>query len=472
MGLRVYVLITVAALGLAASLAYLTWPTTFVTPFFSASYQNNLVQRIVLKVANWSGYPTYFCASIYGWLPNESFMLLDVKCGLGSVELNKTALRRYAEYWRGAAGQIGVFVFLTYVNGTKGGSYTLGRAVKGFLIDPKRVLAGQSLTATIYVRGKPPNLPVDFHFGPTSTATALASTQFQSWPPPTIDTGYYVWYLNTVYAEAADVPVPVIVVRVADPFSASMICCVVMKFEVSTSQSTEIYFNGGAEVVYNGIIQGFESDIYSFSINQNGQTVWATATYYPSNQGPGVAAVGFYGDYAIANYTEYEVYPDGRISPTGYSAILYVIRPTGRGGIVDYSEVDAGTSFSNSWLNNLMSQVSAYWTPEYVYGTGSSLWADSWTLVQDRQGIPILSLAIPIVETRLLKQNLNLAAGLGADISGVYLGYTTAAFIYGVSSQYFLVGKYYIPATKYEYYDVYYPTPSMFIDIYVGEGTT
>ncbi|MGC8974344.1 MAG: hypothetical protein ACP5KY_09140 [Thermoproteus sp.] len=39
MGLRVYILITVAALGLAASLAYLTWPTTFATPFFSVSYQ-------------------------------------------------------------------------------------------------------------------------------------------------------------------------------------------------------------------------------------------------------------------------------------------------------------------------------------------------------------------------------------------------------------------------------------------------
>ncbi|MGC8583097.1 MAG: hypothetical protein ACP5MH_05130 [Thermoproteus sp.] len=472
MGLRVYVLITVAALGLAASLAYLTWPTTFATPFFSVSYQNNLVQRITLRVANWSGYPTYFCASIYGWLPNESFMFIDVKCGLGSVELNETALRKYAGYWRGAAGQIGVFVFLTYVNGTKGGSYTLGRAVKGFLIDPKRVLAGQSLTATIYVRGKPPNLPVDFHFGPTSTAAAPASTQFQSWPPPTIDTGYYVWFLNTVYAEAADTPVPVIVVRVADPFSASMICCVAMYFEVSTSQSTEIYFNGGAEVVYNGITQGFESDIYSFSIYQNVQAVSAAATYYPSTQGPGVAAVGFYGDYAIANYTEYEVYPDGRISPTGYSAILYVIRPTGGGVIVGYSEVDAGASFSNSRLNNLMSQVSAYWTPEYVYGTGPALAVDSWSLVQDQEGIPIFSLAIPIIETRLLEQNLNLATGLGANINGVYIGYTTASFVYGVSSQYFLVGKYYIPATKYEYNGVYYPIPSMFIDVYVGEGTT
>ncbi|MGC9119157.1 MAG: hypothetical protein ACP5I3_09245 [Thermoproteus sp.] len=470
MGLRVYVLITVAALGLAASLAYLTWPTTFATPFFSVSYQNNLVQLITLRVANWSGYPTYFCASIYGWLPNESFMLIDVKCGLGSVELNETALRKYAEYWRGRPDRRLRLSHICQRNqgrelyAGEGGERVPDRSQKG---------AGRAILDGNDIReGQTAEPPRRFPLRPYLDRCGACVDAVPELAPPTIDTGYYVWFLNTVYAEAADTPVPVIVVRVADPFSASMIYGVAMYFEVSTSQSTEIYFNGGAEVVYNGITQGFESDIYSFSIYQNVQAVSAAATYYPSTQGPGVAAVGFYGDYAIANYTEYEVYPDGRISPTGYSVILYVIRPTGGGGIVGYSEVDAGASFSNSRLNNLMSQVSAYWTPEYVYGTGPALAVDSWSLVQDQEGIPIFSLAIPIVETRLLEQNLNLAAGLGANINGVYIGYTTASFVYGVSSQYFLVGKYYIPATKYEYNGVYYPVPSMFIDVYVGEGTT
>lgn len=103
-----------------------------------------------------------------------------------------------------------------------------------------------------------------------------------------------------------------------------------------------MHFNGGAEIERRGIAVGYESDIYSLALSGGGGTIVVGKGYYPADQGPGAAAVGSCGDHAVANHTEHGACPDGRVSPTGRPALLYVVRPTGGRSTAGYGEVDAG----------------------------------------------------------------------------------------------------------------------------------
>jgi hypothetical protein len=145
---------------LAVALAWLvySWPVTVqYFPTYAVTYSKGLGQSFELEVVDEASRPVHFCASMYGWLPNGSFIEIGKGCGVGRRNFNPKALRQYAETWKGHEGvEPGVVVLLTYLNGTEpDGKPTLARTAKSFTIQSERVTKGENVKATIKVKAKP-----------------------------------------------------------------------------------------------------------------------------------------------------------------------------------------------------------------------------------------------------------------------------------------------------------------------------
>jgi len=475
-----------AVVGLWAGWTVYTWPhvVQFV-PSFAVAYSKGLGQEVVVQVVNQSGHPVDFCASLIGWFPNGTLAKLDDVCGRGEAKASAERIRKYAEAWKNATGEVGVIVLLTYVNGTTpDGNYTLARTAKSFTIQPGGVLRGESVRATIKVKGKPPTQPPK---GGQAAALALQSPgqpALQSWPPGSIIQCFqglncYVWTLDTVYVSRTGANVPLVAARVSTGWEASLIYNVHVEISIAASSSNYIYFSGGAAITQ--IVGGVEvprdysADIFTLAISDSSFTLNSKMDMWPYQRGPGIVVVGFKGDYALARYKEQICYtsydpPRTYCYPTGNYIILYVVRPVQPPS--SYGEVLS----LNSWVGDMFSRVSNYWDSRTEYG-GPTVSVNSITTVSENFGTSILALAIPLIELPedepMVSIALTLAAGVGASRQVTALGTAYAVLTppYKDNPRYNLYAVYYLPSVKFEYQGSYYPLPSLFVDVKVSVST-
>lgn len=447
----------------AVWLAY-TWPTTVQwTPSFAVAYSRGLGQTAVLEVVNETGHHVHFCATLFGWFPNGSIVELDWKCGKGSTELDVEAIRRYAAHWRELDGEVGIIALLTYINGTdKSGNYTVSHAAKSFTIAPREVLNGKSIKAKIIVRGK--------------AATPKESQQRNpeaQWPPREIEEGCisiqwcYIWVLEQVHYSVLDAPIPVVVARVRNSVDARFIQGVSTILVGAVLSGASVYFSGGAAIRYGGSASTeYSADIYTLRISDRRFQLEVYESMAPSLSGPGLVAVGFYGDYAFATYRLYIVLPrTERIVPTETRAQIYLVRPSSIPPRA-YSEIAP----LGSHLDNLFSRVASMWNARY-HGGGSTLVVSSLVTVEESLGIDILAIAIPLLRTAP-GLDANLVASIGVDTQYTALGIVGARLLpeYENNYRYFLYGQYYVPNVLFEYRGGYYAIPSLYVDVSVGAG--
>jgi hypothetical protein len=476
---------------LAVALAWLvyTWPVTVqYFPTYAVTYSKGLGQSFELEVVNETGHPVHFCASMYGWLPNGSFIEIGKGCGVGRRSFNPKALRQYAETWRGHEGvEPGVIVLLTYLNGTEpDGKPTLARTAKSFTIQPERVAKGENIKATIKVKAKPPKS----NNKPSGQANTELGSLSLSWPPGTIPEYCfsdsvilycYEWRLDTVYYSILDTKVPTAAARiksVADPYYINMIK---LYFTIDATSSVAVYFNAGAAISYGSTASGsvsYSADVYSIVLSKtrlkNSTESIGIGGFAP--KGPGVYVVGVYGDVALVRYKEYFVsYPAGYASPTGYVADVYLVRPSAarmrRGVIALFQDVDP-TPTDNSGYSQIFNLLSYYWSANYKWGD-LYISVDSDVVINEVQGTPQLSIGIPLVQyPSSVSPKLTGAAGLGiygGSSTNIYARATLFAdLIKSYSDTLDIIGWEYYTSTWFEFNNKNYYIPSIFVDLQVS----
>jgi len=476
---------------LAVALAWLiyTWPVTVqYFPTYAVTYSKGLWQSFELEVVDEAGHPVHFCASMYGWLPNGSFAEIGKGCGVGRKSFDPKALRQYAETWRGYKGvEPGVIVLLTYLNGTEpDGKPALARTAKSFTIQPERVVGGENVKATVKVKAKPPKSDNK----PSGQANTKFGPSLQSWPPSSIleycfsDSVVlycYEWRLDTVYYSIQNTKVPTVAARiksVADPYYINMIK---LYFTIDATSSVAVYFNAGAAISYGSTASGsasYSADVYSIVLSNtrlsNSTELIGIGGFTP--QGPGVYVVGFYGDVALVRYKEYFVsYPAGFGSPTGYVADVYLVRPSAarmqRNVIALFQDVDP-TPTDNSGYSQIFNMLSYYWSVNYKWGD-SYLSVDSDALFKEFQGIPQLSIGIPLVQypssvTPIITAATGFSISAGSS-TNIYARATLFAdLIRSYSNTLDIIGWEYYTKTWFEFNNKNYYIPSIFVDLQVS----
>jgi hypothetical protein len=473
---------------LAVALAWLiyTWPVTVqYFPTYAVTYSKGLGQSFELEVVNETGYPVHFCASMYGWLPNGSFAKIGKGCGVGRRSFDPKALRQYAEAWRGYKGvEPGVIVLLTYLNGTEpDGKPTLARTAKSFTIQPDRVARGENVKATIKVKAKPPKSDNK----PSGQANTKFGPSLQSWPPSSIvenctpipnypDIYCYEWRLDAVYYIKLDTKVPTVAARIRSTTDASYISPIDLYFIIDATTSTAVYFSAGAAISLGPTSLSYSADIYTIVLSntrlKNSTTSAGIGTFM--YQRPGVYVVGFYGDVALVRYKEYVViYPYLTSKPTGYVADVYLVRPSAarmqRNVIALFQDVDP-TPTDNSGYSQIFNTLSSYWSAYYKWGD-QYVEVDSYTVINEVQGAPQLSIGIPLVQypsgvNPLLTAAIGLSASTQSSTSIVALARLKAYLRESYYNVLDIAGWYYYPDTKFEFNNKYYRIPSIFMDLY------
>ena len=353
---------------------------------------------------------------MYGWLPNGSFIEIGKECGVGRRSFDPKALRQYAEAWRGHEGvEPGVIVLLTYLNGTEpDGKPALARTAKGFTVQPEKVAKGENVKATIKVKAKPPKE----HNKSSGRENTEFGPSLQLWPPGRITEKcipdyqsktacYYEWRLDTVYYSMLDTKVPTVAARIRWTTDASYIGPIDLYFKIDATKSVAVYFSAGAAIGFGSTTSGSVShsaNVYTIVLRntrlKNSTATARIGTFRPLLL-PGVYVVGFYGDVALARYREYlAVYPSGFVSPTGYVADVYLVRPSAakmlRGVIALFEDVDP-TPTDDSGYSQIFNRLSNHWSADYKWGDEEIVVSFS-TVTNEVQGAPQLSIGIPLVQ--------------------------------------------------------------------------
>jgi hypothetical protein len=339
----------IAAAALSITIALIAWaayarPVVSQGPAYSVAYYSGPVRALQLEVVDEAGNPVTFCATLYGWLPNGSFTRIGWKCGKGAVSLDKRPLDEYARHFAGVPGEVGVIVFLTYVNGTDGrGRPALARHVTSFTVDPREALRRDVVRATVRVRGR---------IVPRQNAGARYSLQ---WPPPSISEGCYIdystydvicyyWRLDRVYGSEQNVGIPLVAIRVTQDYDKVNDLYAFAYLYVKASEYLYIRGSGAIRYLGTGPPQ-YSGDIWVYKLYDVGVYLSDDAGLllgydYPVQ--PVILALGFYGDWAAARYKEVEVHwPSGYEEETGYVADIYLVRPVLSGGkMVAYKKAD------------------------------------------------------------------------------------------------------------------------------------
>jgi hypothetical protein len=479
---------------LAVALAWLvyTWPVTVqYFPTYAVTYSKGLGQSFELEVVNETGHPVHFCASMYGWPPNGSFIEIGKGCGVGRRNFDPKALRQYAEAWRGYEGvEPGVTVLLTYINGTKpDGKPTLARTAKSFTIQPERVAKGENVKATIKVKAKPPKE----HNKPSEQANTEFGISSLSWPPGRVtddciaDPGSgvlicYEWWLDTVYYSIQDTKVPTVAARIKSATDARYIGLINLFFGIDATKSVAVYFSAGAVISFGSTRSsgpGYSADVYTIVLRntrlRNDTDSAGIRSFKPEGR-PGVYVVGFYGDVALARYREYiVVYPSGFASPTGYVADIYYVRPSAarmqRGVIALFQDVDP-TPTDDSGYSQIFNRLSNHWSANYKWGDWE-IAVNSFAIINEVRGTPELSIGLPPIRLPPgVDVFLTAAAGVGIS-GGSSTNIVVLARLYANLRESYedvldIDGWYYYPTAWYEFGGETYEIPSIFMDLYTS----
>jgi hypothetical protein len=237
-----------------------------------------------------------------------------------------------------------------------------------------------------------------------------------------------------------------------------------------------VYFSAGAAISLGPTSLSYSADIYTIVLSntrlKNSTTSAGIGTFM--YQRPGVYVVGFYGDVALVRYKEYVViYPYLTSKPTGYVADVYLVRPSAarmqRNVIALFQDVDP-TPTDNSGYSQIFNTLSSYWSAYYKWGD-QYVEVDSYTVINEVQGAPQLSIGIPLVQypsgvNPLLTAAIGLSASTQSSTSIVALARLKAYLRESYEDILDIVGRYYYPDIWHEFDKGGYRIPSIFMDLY------
>ena len=457
-----YVVAGVASvLAVAVFWLIYTWPVTVqYLPNFKVEYSKGIGKVLQLEVVNETGHPVVFCATLYGWLPNGTFMEIGWRCGKGVINLDKRPLEKYVKHYVDIPGDVGVLVFLTYVNGTEGGKPALARYVTSFAVDPRETPRRDVVKATIKVKSR----------GAPQRQNAAAKYSLQ-WPPSQIDEecividGWYLchyWKLDYIYDVGYNTQIPIAAIRVF--YDYYKFYSLVVRAYLKVSGSNYIYFRGGAAISYMGVSTGYSADIYTITLREQKVYLNLQADLkYPSR--PVVFAAGFYGDYALARYKEVERSlrcPFG--CETGYTADVYLVRPVFQSDGTIKQFVDADYSPGDTYgLSKFFITASMYWsylTARHDY----LLYLDSIYVEHSVNGVDIFSVGIPWPFKTPI--DTSLTVGVGQVQQTEALAVAVAILDPAYESTNDVVGRYYTPNAEFRVGDYRTRIASLLVDIY------
>jgi len=260
-----YVVAGVASvLAVAVFWLIYTWPVAVqYLPYFKVEYSNGIWKTLQLEVVNETEHPVVFCATLYGWLPNGTFMEIGWRCGKGVINLDKRPLDEYVKHYVDIPGDVGVVVFLTYVNGTEGDKPALARYVASFAVDPRETPKRNVVKATIKVKSR----------GAPQRQNAAAKYSLQ-WPPSQIDEGCYAadwymcyyWELDYIYDAGYNIQIPIAAIRVFYDYYKYYFLFV--RAHLKVYGDNYIYFRGSAAIKYKTGSTGYSANIYTIVLRE------------------------------------------------------------------------------------------------------------------------------------------------------------------------------------------------------------
>ena len=460
-----YVVAGVASvLAVAVFWLVYTWPVTVqYLPNFKVEYSNGIGKVLQLEVVDETGRSVVFCVTLYGWLPNGTFMEIGWRCGKGVINLNKRPLDEYVKHYVNIPGDVGVLVFLTYINGTEDGKPTLARHVTSFAVDPRETLRRDVVKATIKVksRGAPQR----------QDATAKYSLQ---WPPSQIDDkcividGWYMcfhWKLDYIYDVGYNTQFPIAAVRVFYDYYKYYFLFV--KAYLGVSGSNYIYFRGSAAIRYKGVSTGvYSADIYTITLREQKVYLNSQADLkYPSR--PLVFAAGFYGDYALARYKEVEISPLCPVGcETGYTADVYLARPIFQSNGTIKQFVDADYTPDDEYgLGRFFITANRYWN--YLTARDDYfLYLDSIYVKNSVNGVDVFSVWIPWPFKTPIPIAPSLTVGIGQVQQMEAFAVAQAMLREAYKSRDDVVGLYYTPDAEFRVGDYETRIASLLVDVY------
>jgi hypothetical protein len=416
-----YAAIAAAVLAAAALAAWALHAQPVVShgPAYSVAYAFGLQRSLQLEVLDEAGNPVVFCATLYGWLPDGSFAQIGWRCGRGVISLDKRPLDEYARHFAGVPGEVGVIVFLTYVNGTdQGGRPRLARHVTGFTVDPREALRRDVVRATVRVRGRVAQQRQEAGRAPARL----------EWPPPSIseycyvdystyDVICYYWRLDRIYGSEQNVGIPLVAIRVAQDYDK--VNDLYARAYLRVEASKYLYIRGSGAVRYLGAGPlEYSGDIWVYKLYDVGaylnDTMQLLLGYnYPVQ--PVILALGFYGDWAAARYREVAVYwPSGYEEETGYVADIYLMRPAlSNGKMVAYKRAD-GSIYDDEGPSKFFKSAAARWSYK-IACDDYAVSVDTISVVSSVSGTSLFAIGIPLPEPVATYVGVTLTAGMGAD---------------------------------------------------------
>jgi hypothetical protein len=459
-----YVVAGVASvLAVAVFWLVYTWPVTVqYLPNFKVEYSKGIGKALQLEIINETGHPVVFCATLHGWLPNGTFMEIGWRCGKGVINLDKRPLDEYVKHYVDIPGDVGVVIFLTYVNGTEGGKPALARHVTSFAVDPRETLRRGVVKATIKVKSR----------GAPQRQDAAAKYSLQ-WPPSQIDEGCividgwymcYYWKLDYIYDVGYNTQFPIAAVRVLNDYYKFYALGVRAYLRVSGRDY--IYFRGSAAISYLGVSVGYSADIYTITLREQKVYLDLRGMYSEPSE-PIILAAGFYGDYALARYREVERSlrcPFG--CETGYTADVYLVRPIFRydGTIQSFVYTDYTPDDANG-LSRFFITANRYWN----YLTARhDFWLklDSIDVKNSVNGVDIFSVGIPWPFKTPIPIAPSLTVGVGQVQQVEAFAMVDAILREAYKSKDDVVGRYYTPNAEFRVGDYRTRIASFLVDVY------
>jgi hypothetical protein len=439
-----------------------TWPVAVqYLPHFKVEYSKGIWKALQLEVVDESGRPVVFCATLYGWLPNGTFMNIGWRCGKGVINLDKRPLDEYVKHYVDIPGDVGVVVFLTYINGTEGDKPALARYVTSFAVDPRETPKRDVVKATIKVKSS----------GAPQRQNAAAKYSFQ-WPPSQIDERCYAadwymcyyWKLDYIYDADYNIQIPIAAIRVFYDYYKYYFLFVSAYLKVYGDNY--IYFRGSAAVKYKTGSTGYSANIYTIVLRE--QKVYLNVQsdlLYPSR--PVVFAAGFYGDYALARYKEVEISP---LCPsgceTGNTADVYLVRPVFQsdGTIKQFVDTDYGPG-DEYGLSRFFITANRYWS--YLTARDDYfLFLDSIYVEKSVSGIDIFSVWIPWPFKSSIATDGKLTVAIGQIQLMMSYAVAEATLREAYRSTDDVVGRYYTPGVVFNLGSYDSQIASLLVDVY------
>jgi len=459
-----YVVAGVASvLAVAVFWLIYTWPVAVqYLPNFKVEYSKGIGRVLQLEIVNETGHPVVFCATLYGWLPNGTFMEIGWRCGKGVINLDKRPLDKYVKHYANIPGDVGVMVFLTYINGTEGDKPALARYVTSFAVDPRETPRRDVVKATIKVKSR----------GALQRQDATAKYSLQ-WPPSQIDKGCivindwnmcYYWKLDYIYDAGYNTQIPTVAIRVLNDYYKYYFLFVRAYLQVSGRNY--IYFRGSAAISYNGMSTGYSADIYTITLREQKVYLDLQADLkYPTR--PVVFTAGFYGDYTLARYKEVERSP---LCPfgceTGYTADVYLVRPIFQSNGTIKQFVDADYTPDDEYgLSRFFITANRHWN--YLTARHDfELKLNSIYIKNSVNGVDVFSVGIPWPFKTPIPIDTSLTVGIGQIQQLMSLAEVVAVLREVYKSEDDVVGRCYTPNAEFRVGDYDTRIVSLLVDVY------